>query len=215
MVNAPEVTRAHMDDTRAALSEKLETLEQRIVDTVHGAADAVVHTVDNVKDVVHDTVGSVKDTFDVPLQVDRHPWAMVGGAVALGFAGGYILYRSGAAQPAPAERPKISERHNGAVQDARPVHEALPPPPENAHGGAEAGCGTGANQPFGAEIAKLKRLAIGTLLSIVRDMITQSAPEPMQAGLTEVIDGVTVQLGGEPIRGPVLKTAKTADNCSA
>src|SRR5579859_6838521 len=101
MVNAPQVTRGQMNDTRAALSAKLETLERRIVDTVHGTADAVVQTVDNVKDAVHDTVGSVKDTFDLPLQVDRHPWAIVAGSVALGFLGGYLLYRRAVAQPAP------------------------------------------------------------------------------------------------------------------
>ncbi len=99
MDNALEVTRADMDDTRAALSEKLGTLEQRMVDTVHGAADAVVQTVDNVKDAVHDTVANVKDTFDLRHLVERHPWAMVGGAIAVGFVAGYLLVRRGPAQP--------------------------------------------------------------------------------------------------------------------
>jgi ElaB/YqjD/DUF883 family membrane-anchored ribosome-binding protein len=98
MDNTLEITRADMDDTRAALSEKLGTLEQRMVDTVHGAADAVVQTVDNVKAAVHDTVENVKHTFDVRQLVDRHPWAMVGGAIAVGFVASYLLVRRGTAQ---------------------------------------------------------------------------------------------------------------------
>ena len=85
-----------------------------MVDTVHGAADAVAQTVDNVKDAVHDTVANVKDTFDLRHQVERHPWAMVGGSIALGFVGGYLLVRHGAAQPAA----------NGSNQRAPASHAA-------------------------------------------------------------------------------------------
>jgi ElaB/YqjD/DUF883 family membrane-anchored ribosome-binding protein len=207
-----------MDDTRAALSEKLGTLEQRMVDTMHDAADAVAQTVDNVKDAVHDTVESVKDTFDLRHQVDRHPWAMVGGSIALGFVGGYLLVRRGATQPtangaiqhAAAATPPFAAPHNGT--GARPLDDtAAKPNPEPVQVVAERACGNGANHPFGTEIAKLKKLAIGTLLSIVRDMITRPAPQTLQAGLTEVIDGITIQLGGEPIRGPVLRSEATAN----
>jgi hypothetical protein len=212
MVNPAEVTRARMGDTRAALSEKLESLEQRMADTVHGAADAVANTVENVKDVVHETVLNVRDTFDIPLQVERHPWAMLGGSLALGFLGGYLLYRFGArsaaiasSAPTPADMSRIGEQHNGTVKDARPADAAMPPDREAAPRAVD-----GATPPFATEIARLKSLAIGALLSIGRDVITQSAPESMHARLTEVIDGLTVQLGGEPIRGPVLKRGETA-----
>jgi ElaB/YqjD/DUF883 family membrane-anchored ribosome-binding protein len=213
-----------MDDTRAALSEKLGTLEQRMVDTMHDAADAVAQTVDNVKVAVHDTVvavhdtvETVKDTFNLHHQVDRHPWAMVGGSIALGFVGGCLLVRHGAAQPAAsgssqraiADTPPLTAEHNG--KGARPTEGASTKADSGqARAAFEPGGSNGSHHSFGTEIAKLKRLAIGTLLSIVRDMITYSAPEPLQARLTEVIDGVTVQLGGEPIRGPVLKMGQTA-----
>jgi hypothetical protein len=45
MDNEPEVTRADLDETRASLSEKLETLEQQVVHSVHGATNAVNDTV--------------------------------------------------------------------------------------------------------------------------------------------------------------------------
>jgi ElaB/YqjD/DUF883 family membrane-anchored ribosome-binding protein len=211
--------RAQMDDTRAALSEKLEMLEQRIVDTVHGAADAVTDTVDNVKDAVHETVENVKETFDVRLQVDRHPWAMVGGSVALGFLGGCLLIRHGAAEPSairyspstPADRPPITAQRNGDVNVAPPLNGASANQDrDSAHAASGPAGPAGVNNPFGTEFAKLKKMAIGAVLGLVRDMITQSAPEQMKIGLTEAIDGLTVQLGGEPIRGPILKTAEPA-----
>ena len=62
MEDAPEVIRQQMEDTRASLSEKLESLEQQVVGTVHDARDAVA-----------DTVQSVKDAFDIKLQTRRHP----------------------------------------------------------------------------------------------------------------------------------------------
>jgi hypothetical protein len=69
------------------------------------------------------------------------------------------------------------------------------------------------------EITKLKGLAIGTVLGAVRDLITQSGAEQMNAKVAEVMDSITVKLGGQPIRGPVLKDnlrAKEEENeCNA
>src|SRR5262245_55877302 len=92
----PKVIRHQMEETRASLTEKLETLEHQVVGTVQGATSAVTETVENVKEAVaetvetvkgtvRETVETVKETFDLSRQVDRHPWLMVGGSVALGF----------------------------------------------------------------------------------------------------------------------------------
>src|SRR5207248_9142807 len=101
----PDMIRRQMEAQRAALAAKLETLETKIVDTVEGAREAVQETVqsvkegvrdsvDTVKESVHSSVEAVKGTFDIPLQVDRHPWIMVGGAVALGFTAGCLINRA-------------------------------------------------------------------------------------------------------------------------
>jgi hypothetical protein len=182
-----EVTHTQMDKTRAGLSEKFGSLEQQVADTVHGATNAAAQTADIVKDVVHVTVATVKETLDVRLQVDRHPWVMMGGSMALGLVGGYLLFRrhatphaaNGRNPPAPLDTSRISELRKGDVKDCQPVS--------------------------GAEIAKLKELAIGTILGLMRDMITQSAPEPMKPGLAYVMDDITAKLGGEPIHGSVAK----------
>jgi len=215
MDHETDVTRAQMDETRASLSEKLETLQHRVVDTVQGATDAVAETVGNVRDAVNDTVDNVKDTFDVRLQVTRHPWAMVGGSVALGFLGGYFLLRFSSSRPvaiarspvaAPAN-PRITEQPNGDLKNHPPLEEASAKMPvqDVAPGAAESGWLRAVQNRFGAEITKVKGLAIGTVMGVVRDMITQSAPDPMKAGLAEAMDSMTVKLGGAPVRGPVFK----------
>jgi ElaB/YqjD/DUF883 family membrane-anchored ribosome-binding protein len=215
MDNEPEVTREQMQETRTALSEKLETLEQQVVDTVQGATNAVAETVENVKDAVHETVENVKDTFNLQLQVKRHPWGMVAGSLALGYLGGYLLFRRGSArskanggsQPAPPDSPQITKQQNGAVKGHRSVEEASRKQPvqEVSQSPSEPGWLSGVNNLFGTEITKLKGLVIGTVLSVVRDMITQSVPEQTKPALAEVMDSITVKLGGEPIRGPVVK----------
>ena len=58
----PEVIRAQMQETRTALTEKLEALEHQVVDTVQATTSTVAETVQQVKAAVEDTVGTVKDT---------------------------------------------------------------------------------------------------------------------------------------------------------
>jgi ElaB/YqjD/DUF883 family membrane-anchored ribosome-binding protein len=214
MDNELEVTHADLDETRASLSEKLETLEQHVVDSVQGATAAVSDTVESVKDAVRDTVATVRETLDIPLQVKRRPWGMVGGSIALGFLGGCLLRRRGSdrpsasrSQPAFPDSPRLTQHRKEIFNGHRSLEEASAKKPiqEVSQGPREPGWLGGVNNQFEAEITKLKGLAIGTVLGIVRDLITQSGPEQMKAELANVMDNITVKLGGEPIRGPVLK----------
>jgi len=215
MDNETDVTREQMDATRASMSEKMDTLEQHVVDTVQGAASAVGHTVDDVTDAVHETVQNVKDTFDLPLQATRHPWALVGGSIALGCLGGYLLFRHGAAQsrPSGARQPGIpasrgiAEKPNGVVNAPRfqEIASAKTPVEVAAPTACDQHWLGGVHKRFGPEITKVKGLAIGMVAGVVRDIITQSVPELLKVGLTDVIDGITVKMGGEPIHGPDLK----------
>src|SRR5258707_4556899 len=125
----PHMIRRQMEARRAALDEKLETLENKILSTVDCAREAVAETVTSVKEGVKDSVDSVKgtvessmhavqDTLDLPAQVNRHPWAVFGGAIAVGFVAGCILNRTGERSPARAAA--------GAV--AGPAPSAAPRP---------------------------------------------------------------------------------------
>jgi len=105
-----ELIREQMNETRAAMSEKLELLEQKVVDTVDGTATAVTDAVEAVKDTVKETTSavaetvcqvkesvsetvhtvtdtvkggltSVKDFFDIR----KNPWLGIGGSVVAGY----------------------------------------------------------------------------------------------------------------------------------
>jgi ElaB/YqjD/DUF883 family membrane-anchored ribosome-binding protein len=216
MDDEPEVTRAQMDETRTSLAEKLESLEQKVVDSVQDTTHAVQDTVANVTDAVHDTVAGVKDLFDLRLHVKRHPWLIVGGSIALGYLGGYLLLRrrgsdrsivNGSQQSPALDGPRITRPHNGFAKEHRFMEEASEKAPyqEVVQGPSEPGQPSGGSSRFGPEISKLRGLVIGTVLSAVRDMITQAVPEPMQSELSGVMDSFTAKMGGKPMRGPVFK----------
>lgn len=99
---SPELIEQRMQETRNSLTEKVSMLEDHVVGTVQTATSAVKDTVETVKDTVQDmksamteTVSSVKDTvkqtFDISSHVRDYPWAMVGGATALGFVTGLFV----------------------------------------------------------------------------------------------------------------------------
>ncbi len=217
MEDSPEVIRHQMDETRTNLSEKLEALEQRVVNTVHEASasvndtigsvkDAVQDTVQTVKDSVHETVDSVKDTFDVRRQVEARPWTMVAGATALGFLGGYLLMRS---RSAPVEQRAPIGYHPLAGGNGAGSYAAPPPPITGMAPTAAAPKESGGflemlSTTFEPELKEMKGLAVGALLGVVRDMVSDSVPENMEGKVEEIINGVTTRLGGKPIHGRIL-----------
>jgi ElaB/YqjD/DUF883 family membrane-anchored ribosome-binding protein len=81
-------------ETRTAISQKLEMLEHRIQETVEGTKTTVEELVDRVKDVADDFVDRTKQTFDPTHQVNQHPWAMVGGAILVGYVLGVLESRA-------------------------------------------------------------------------------------------------------------------------
>jgi ElaB/YqjD/DUF883 family membrane-anchored ribosome-binding protein len=202
----PEVIRQQMDDTRASLSEKLEALEDKVMDTVQGATTAVAATVDTVKETVQETVSTVKetvqdtvqtvrDTFDLPLQVRRHPWPMVGASVALGYGLGALLPRlEGARQsrrvepPAPAAANYVPPRHEATAASAnhRPTFLSK------------------VSEAFASQIDKVQGLAVSALLGATRDALAQSLSGELGERVRTVLDDITTKLGGEPFQEPIL-----------
>jgi len=206
-----ERIRQQMTETRSALTEKLETLECQVKETVQEARaavqdtvvsvrEAVEDTVDSIKGSVHDTVDSVKETLDVERQVRRHPWGMVAGATALGFLGGYLLFR---------DRPRPPYAGNGRYRDEPerfqrfvppPVGTAPPAPPAPPRETWMSQLG----ERLSPELDKVKGLAIGTTVALVRDLVMPSVPPALADQVREVLDGVAAKLGGQPIREPLL-----------
>jgi ElaB/YqjD/DUF883 family membrane-anchored ribosome-binding protein len=83
----------HILETRTAISQKIEMLEHRIQETVEETRTTVEEMVDRVKDAADDFVDRTKQTFDPTYQVHQHPWAMVGGAILVGYVLGTLESR--------------------------------------------------------------------------------------------------------------------------
>lgn len=218
MAEEPDVIRDQIEETRSALTDKLETLEGQVRETVQSAKETVEDTIENVKSSVQQTVTSVKRTFDLTYQVDRHPWAMVGGSFLTGLVLGHYLEGRRQQQHlrsirAYAERgPDLlrsqgvpeslaAERSNGA----RPV---APPTQAFAAEPAPPGLLRQLLHTFDDEIEKVKEVAIGAALGIVRDLAKESFPK-LAPQIDEVMNSATAKVGGQPIAGPLVEPART------
>jgi len=188
-----EVIHHEMEEKRASLAEKLDTLENHVLGTVQEATSAVSHTVEDVKSVVDTVTDSVKGTvesvaetvkhtFDMRDHVRRHPWGMFCGAVAVGFVGGRMI--------APAQ--------SGSVQ---PTSAAPPPatPPAPAPRPAARQREEEPQSGMNELLQRVKGLALGALMKVVRDMLSESLPETMKADVMTVVDDFTTKLGGKPV----------------
>lgn len=211
MDDSPEMIRHQMEETRASLSEKLEQLEHQVFETVKDAKTAVHDTVDSVKEAMHETVETVKDTFDVKLQMKRHPWAMLGGSIVLGYLGGRLLERSRPDGPRAGDWPHTPHWTHGPFAGREPNGEyrgpqpSAPVSPPAADGQSpDTGLLSSLTSQFGPELHKLKEMAVGAALGVCRDVITESLPDQLKPQLTDVMDNITVKLGGAPVRGPLL-----------
>jgi len=188
--NELEVIHHEMEEKRASLAEKLDTLENHVLGTVQEATEAVSHTVedvksvvdtvtDNVKDTVESVTETVKHTFDIDDHVRHHPWGMFCGAVAAGFVGGRLL------TPARSEQKESPQ--------AAPSPAPLPPSPRRAAQREES-------QPGMNELLqRVKGLALGALMKVVRDVVAEALPETMKADVMNVVDDFTTKLGGKPV----------------
>jgi ElaB/YqjD/DUF883 family membrane-anchored ribosome-binding protein len=218
MDDQPEVIRHQMEETRASLSEKLETLEQQVTGTVKDARAAVTETVESVKEAVRDTVDSVKETFDLHVQVMRRPWTMLGASVVVGYLGGSLLGRdasrssdstlSGSSRRGESYRPL--RKTNGLVTESKDENVSMERSLASSARASEPPGWLGqVATSFQPELTMLKGVAVGTLLGLVRDYVNESAPEGLRPKIKELVDNVTVKLGGEPLQSPILEKSST------
>jgi ElaB/YqjD/DUF883 family membrane-anchored ribosome-binding protein len=213
MENEPEVIRQQMNETRASLAEKLETLEQQVVGTVQGATASVTETVENMRDAVKDTVASVqgsvretvetvKDTFDLSQAVYRHPWIAVGCSAAAGYFIGSLLRRD-SARPQPSLSYARS-RSNGLMRARRADSEAPHFSASSANGDSRPNWLAKLVETLGDETKHLRELAIASALGAARDFLIRQVPPNVAPRLAEIVDSAAAKLGGQPIRGSVL-----------
>ena len=68
---------------------------------------------------------------------------------------------------------------------------------------------------LGNEMDKLKELAIGTALGLVRDLVVDRLPDSMRSDLTNMVNEVTENLGGKVLPSPVLGQFQTRERASS
>lgn len=95
--------KCQIEQTRCNLADKLDTLEERVVEP---AAAVMTETVIKVKEAVEhtaeamqSTLTKVTETFDLATHVRNYPWRMIGAGVATGFVLGQFI------KPGPSKAP--------------------------------------------------------------------------------------------------------------
>jgi ElaB/YqjD/DUF883 family membrane-anchored ribosome-binding protein len=165
----PDVIREQIEETRSSLTEKLETLEAEVKGTVESAKEAVQETFETAKETVQDTISSVKETmhnasetvkrtFDLPYQVDRHPWGMLLLSFAGGLVGGAFL---GGRMRSPRRRALPVE---GTF--ARPTQEEPRRP----------GFFDRLASRLGGELEKIQDSALNTIANVISDVGKKAIP---------------------------------------
>jgi hypothetical protein len=200
-----ELIKQQMGQTRAALSEKLENLETKVFSAVGTTTDSVTRTVhdvgatvretaQDVRATMHETLASMRGALDVTRQFHEHPWLLMGGSVLAGYVGGVVLDNlERGHMPSLPSLPVSAEQLLPRDAEVRERIEARPPAKRNGSSFLQA-----LMESFAPEIDKLKRTALSMALGAVRDRISEAVPPQMREQVSEVIDRVTVKLGGVP-----------------
>jgi len=201
------VIRDEMEQTRASLADKLGALENQVRETVSDATDAVHSTVEGVKDVVgtvSETFESVTEQLSVTKQVENYPWVMFGAAVATGFVASQLLDRatSAAAKAVTAPLPTPAP-----VPSAQPAYQAPKPKGESFLGSLESGAMHAlegmlpdVKQVMGTVTTGVGSLAVGTVMSVIRELAAGHLPDQWKGEVTKLVDQVTEQLGGKRLQ---------------
>ena len=210
---SPEVIEQQMQVTRDSLTEKVSALENHVVDTIQNATTSVGDIVDQVKTAVPDTIAGMKDTFSEvkesvreSLDVSQHtrdrPWAMVGGAAALGLIAGMVLFRRRAGSaPAPAVAQPQSFASN-----AMPASTTAPRAPVKLPGWLDQIVDR-LGDKLTEEVRKLGEVAVATASASLQNTVEQVLPR--------VIGHLTPAGVTEPTNRPVSEPARNGFHAAA
>jgi ElaB/YqjD/DUF883 family membrane-anchored ribosome-binding protein len=183
---------ADIAETRSSLADKLEALENRVTDTVETAQAAV-----------EESVEAVRRTLDLKYQVGQRPWVMVGSLVAAGSVVGYFISRRLAS-------PTVRPDRDGARRSAPRVVVDGEPCPRPATEGALALPHHRPPGLFAEEWRKLRGLAVGAGMALIRDWLKEEAPQ-FADRIDELMNSATAKLGGEVVRCPLLRPSESRE----
>ena len=157
MAQGPCSVRQDIENTHAAMTEKLEMLEERARETVKGAKAAVKHTI------------------NVHYQVDQHPWKMVGASILVGYMLGRVTSGGSASSQIDGQRILILDTPvvTGTSSTSQKLIEQDFSSRSKPH---ESELSRSILEPYKDELAIIKMAAIGAVVGVVRDLIKQAVP---------------------------------------
>jgi ElaB/YqjD/DUF883 family membrane-anchored ribosome-binding protein len=211
-----------MEETRTALSEKLEALEAKVAARVEPVAEAVERattaaadivkgvkeTVQDVKATMASTVRSVTSVFNMREQTKQHPWLVFTLATSTGCVLGNLLTGRRArpvVHEAVAAQSPARHKHGGNGRHHRSPPNKLAITSESAE----------SQSWFAEEARRLRSLALSTLMGAIRDLSVSAFSGELGDRIAAEIDRITVHLGGEPIHGHVLQCGGGVDESGA
>jgi len=192
--DAVETTKDAVTGTVESVKETVDNVTEKLQDTVAGVTESVQDAVQGVKDSVEETFKSVAESFNLRLQCERHPWLVVGGAVGVGVLGGLLLGGSSreARFPTKSGTEHLPDYSPRGETHAQPERASAP----------EQGDGVGGW--LWDQLAGFRGLALGAMMGVVKDLVTQAVPATVKERVTEEVDKLTKHLGGEPLKGSLL-----------
>lgn len=236
MAQRADDIRHDIEHTRAAMTQKVTILEERVRETAAGVQVSVEKIVEDVGDIVEnvratvdttlvavrqgvagtqasvgemvehvkgtvgETVATVKRTFDLPSQTEQHPWPMVGGAVLVG----YMLSKWGGGHSSAAG-PTAQRATEASKSGSPPASRA-----SSAHPQPQQGIGSGILDQFKDEIAGLKSVAVGAVMSTLSAMFQQAMPT-LAPHIKSAMTKVSTQLSDSPAPQPASMSSASAN----
>jgi len=143
-----------------------------------------------VTEKFQETVQSVSDSFNLRLQMERHPWIVLGGAVAVGYFVGSSFGRGpqvASATMPPASGPEPAPQPSSVTSSGHSIAGE----PRGAEG---SGLVSGA-------ISHLRDIGVSYLMGLVRDLARQGLPEVLGQRIGDEVDALTTKMGMEPVPG--------------
>jgi uncharacterized protein YoxC len=193
--------------TVESVKETVESVSEKFHETVTGVTDSVQQAVEDVKESLGETVKTVAESFNLKLQCERHPWAVFGGAVAVGCVGSMLLAGS-ARESRPTGRPRAGfQPSNPSATETETnggVSHAPPQESQNSDQSSGKSLGGAVGGFLWDQLGNFKGLALGALMGVVRDVVSKALPENLKDRVSEEVDKITKSLGGEPIKGSLL-----------